>query len=61
MNELIDKKMETVLNLIRTNNSADEALKITQAVDNLTRSKATLHAIERDGGGKKIGTKGAAA
>ena len=42
MDELIEEKMKVVLNLIRTNNSADDALKITQAVDNLTRAKCSL-------------------
>ena len=39
MNELFEEKMKVVLNLIRVNNSADEALKITQAVDNLVRAR----------------------
>lgn len=60
MNDLIDEKMKVVLNLIRTNNTADDALKITQAVDNLTRSKRTLSEIEAETGGKTRG-KGAGA
>jgi hypothetical protein len=39
MNELFEDKMKIVLNLIRTNNSADEALKITQAVANLAHAR----------------------
>lgn len=39
MNELFEEKMKVVLNLIRTNNSADDALKITQAADNLARAR----------------------
>lgn len=42
MNELFEEKMKIVLNLIRTNNSADEALKITQAADNLARARNTF-------------------
>lgn len=61
MNELIDEKMKVVLNLIRTNLNADEALKITQAVDNLSRAKCTLAAIDSDYGPKATKTKGAAA
>lgn len=55
MNELIEEKMKVVLNLIRTNNSADDALKITQAMDNLTRAKRSLCEIEM--GAKKTRTK----
>lgn len=61
MNDLIEEKMKVVLNLIRTNNSADEALKITQAMDNLTRAKYTLYSLEADSGGKATRTKGAGA
>lgn len=57
MNELIDEKMKVVLNLIRTNLNADEALKITQAVDNLSRAKCTLNAIDSEYG-PKTRTKG---
>ena len=61
MNDLIEEKMKTVLNLIRTNNSADDALKITQAMDNLARAKRTLSDIETDQGGKPTRTKGSGA
>ena len=39
MNELFEEKLKIVLNLIRTNNTGDEALKITQAADNLVRAR----------------------
>lgn len=39
MNELFEEKMKVVLNLIRTNNSADDALKITQAAYNLAQAR----------------------
>lgn len=42
VDELIEEKIKVVLNLIRVNNTADEALKITQAVDNLARARSTL-------------------
>jgi hypothetical protein len=42
VDELIEEKIKVVLNLIRTNNTADDALKITQAVDNLARARNTL-------------------
>jgi len=45
MNELFEEKMKVVLNLIRTNNSAEEALKITQAVDNLARARNTANLL----------------
>jgi len=38
----IDEKIEIVLNLIRTNNSADEVLKITQAFVNITNGRNLL-------------------
>ena len=60
MNELIDEKIQVVLNLIRSNLKGDDALKITQAVDNLTRAKAMLYSIE-ESGGRPTKTKGAAA
>ena len=42
MDELIEEKMVIVLKLIRTNSSADEALKITQAFVNLTHGSGNL-------------------
>lgn len=45
MNDLFEEKMKVVLNLIRTNNSAEEALKITQAVDNLARARNVANVI----------------
>jgi hypothetical protein len=39
MEVLFEEKMTVVLNLIRTNNSADEALKLTQAAYNLAQAK----------------------
>ena len=47
MEELIEQKMTTVLNLIRTNNSADEALKITQAFLNMAHGKVLLREQDR--------------
>lgn len=41
MDELFEEKMKVVLNLIRTNNTADEALKITQAALNLAQARNT--------------------
>jgi hypothetical protein len=38
MDELFVEKLKVVLNLIRTNNTGDDALKITQAADNLVRA-----------------------
>ena len=64
MNELFDEKMKVVLNLIRTNLSPEEAMKVTQAVENLTRAKRTLHEIDvwtADQGAKTTKTKVAAA
>jgi hypothetical protein len=37
--ELIEEKTKVVLNLIRTNNSADEVLKITQAFVNISNGR----------------------
>ena len=42
MDEKIDEKIEIVLNLIRTNNSADEVLKITQAFVNNANGRNLL-------------------
>ena len=39
MNELFEEKLKVVLNLIRVNNTADEALKITQATNNLVQAR----------------------
>ena len=39
MDDLIEEKVKVVLNLIRTNNSADEVLKITQAFVNIANGK----------------------
>ena len=39
---LTDAKMQIVLNLLRTNSTADEALKITQAVVNLANGRNQL-------------------
>jgi hypothetical protein len=46
MNELFEEKMKVVLNLIRTNNSAEEALKITQAALNLSHARNTAAAFQ---------------
>lgn len=40
MHELFEEKLKVVLNLIRTNNSAEDALKYTQAVSNLVRAQS---------------------
>lgn len=58
MDELIDEKTKVVLNLIRTNNSADEALKLTQALVNISNAKCILL---NQGSGKPTRTKGAGA
>ena len=42
MDEKIDEKIYVVLNLIRTNNTSDEALKISQAFVNMTLGKNNL-------------------
>jgi len=39
MHELFEEKLKVVLNLIRTNNTAEDALKITQAAGNLARAQ----------------------
>ena len=39
MNELFEEKMKIVLNLIRTNNTADDVMKITQAALNLAHTR----------------------
>ena len=56
MDELIEEKTKVVLNLIRTNNSADEALKLTQAFRNITEAS-----VIRQQAGKTTRTKGASA
>ena len=38
MHDLFEEKLKVVLNLIRTNNTAEDALKHTQAVSNLVRA-----------------------
>ena len=40
MNELFEEKMKIVLNLIRTNNTADDVMKITQAACNLVQARS---------------------
>ena len=47
MNELFEEKLKIVLNLIRTNNTGDEALKITQACLNLAHARNTFQAPEQ--------------
>jgi len=42
MDEKLDEKINVVLNLIRTNNTAAEALNVTQAVLNLAHAKQIL-------------------
>lgn len=43
MNELFEEKMKIVLNLIRTNNTSDEALKVTQAAYNLAQARNSFN------------------
>lgn len=43
MNELLEEKMKVVLNLIRTNSSASDALNIAQAFNYLTRAQLALN------------------
>jgi hypothetical protein len=47
MNEMFEEKMKVVLNLIRTNNTGDEALKISQAALNLAHARNTFQAQEQ--------------
>ena len=42
MDELIDEKIKVVLNLLRTNNTQDEALKFSQAFVNMANGKNIL-------------------
>ena len=58
MDELIEEKMVIVLKLIRTNSSADEVLKITQAFVNLTHGSNNMLAQQ---GAKTARTKGTGA
>jgi len=47
MEELFEEKMKVVLERLRTNNTGDEALKYTQALDNLARARTTWFANEK--------------
>lgn len=49
MDELLDEKIKVVLNLIRTNNSAADALNIAQAVNYLFRARESLNAESSTG------------
>ena len=42
MNELFEDRMKVVLNLIRTNSTAEDAQKITQAAYNLAQARNTF-------------------
>jgi hypothetical protein len=42
MNELFEEKLKVVLNLIRTNSSAEDAMKISQAACNLVHARSTF-------------------
>lgn len=53
MEEKLDKAIEVVLGMVRTNLKPDEALKVTQAALNLAHVKAQFAALNR--GGKKTG------
>ncbi len=44
MEELFEEKMKVVLERLRSNNTGDDALKYTQAVDNLARARKTWFA-----------------
>lgn len=46
MDKLIEDKLTVVLNLIRTNNTADEVLKITQAFLNLANGRTCLEQVK---------------
>ena len=48
MDELFEDKMKVVLNLIRTNNTADDALKITQAAYNLAQARNTFAVLTQE-------------
>ena len=41
MEELFEEKMKVVLERLRSNNTGDDALKYTQAADNLARARKT--------------------
>lgn len=57
MDELFEDKTKIVLNLIRSNNKADEALKLTQALVNIGNAQA----IRKQLYGKTVQPKGAGA
>lgn len=42
MNELFEEKMKVLLGLIRTNSTAEDAMKITQGAYNLANARATF-------------------
>ena len=47
MDKLIEEKTKVVLNLIRTNNKADEALKLTQALVNISNARSILSQLAK--------------
>ncbi len=47
LDNLIKDKMKVVLNLIRTNNTEDQALKVSQAFDNLVRGRNGLDGVTK--------------
>lgn len=51
MEELFEEKMKVVLERLRSNNTGDDALKYTQAADNLARARKTWFAdVEPESG-----------
>lgn len=57
MEELFEEKMKVVLERLRSNNTGDDALKYTQAVDNLARARKTWFADGELESGQNTGTK----
>jgi hypothetical protein len=55
MDEKIDKAIENLLAMVRTNVKADDAQKFSQAAQNLSHVKATYAAIAAEGKSKKQG------
>lgn len=57
MEELFEEKMKVVLERLRSNNTGDDALKYTQAADNLARARKTWLADADPEQGQNTGTK----
>ena len=48
LDELFEDRMKLVLNLLRTNNIADDAMKITQAAYNLAQARNTFSVLTQE-------------